>query len=91
MLKTRLPCQHKNSGISGCHIKILRGNSKRKRWVGGEDIHLPICQLLTITFRDQAAFFRLGGLNKMPKALLARAAGAKCPRGVRGHAPPENV
>ena len=49
MLKTRLPCQHKNSGISGCHIKTLRGNSERKRWVGGEDIHLPICQLLTIT------------------------------------------
>ena len=40
--------------------------------------------------RDCAAFLRLGGLNKMAKAFVARAAGAKRPRGVLGHAPPEN-
>ena len=43
--------------------------------------------------RDRTAFLRLeggGGLNKMPKAFLARG-GCKRPMGVRRHASPENV
>ena len=37
--------------------------------------------------RDRAAFLRLRGLNKMPKAFLVRTEGASVLGGFRGHAP----
>ena len=40
-------------------------------------------------YRDPTAFLRLRGLKRMPKAFLARRRHRR-PRGVRGHAPPEN-
>ena len=38
-------------------------------------------------YRDRAAFLRLGGLNKMPKAFLARAVGASVLGGSGGMLP----
>ena len=43
-----------------------------------------VCQAF---YRDRAAFLRLGGLNKMPKAFLARAAGASVLGGSGGMLP----
>ena len=41
----------------------------------------------TSLFRDRAAFLRLGGLNEMPKAFLARAVGASVLGGSGGMLP----